>query len=366
MAADDSHPLPESNQQSSRAGASDSPSSTTVVSTAIVPRGQKFEATYDPNEGGPTGVFDLNDFKASMGPRNCVVSGREKAAIPPNAQFHRCDLRGDFKEINFKEVVFELCDFRGSVWSRVKFSKCHFRQCNFSYVTFNSCLFFDCRFSNNTASAEYFETAQTTIPATAFLDGLTPNTKHYPNNTKDEKDFIEYQIYRHRKTSAKLARIIHASTDKCPDPDIFSEAHKEVVLRSLNAKLEESRWSGDKKAYWLSSLVRSIPICVDIAVTWVSSLLTDWGRSIIRPLCFFATLVVIFSCFYHSMQWTSAIHATSWPQAVRRAIDISLVAGYTRHSSGTEAFEWIAFVNASLGIYWYTLIVPAIIKRVMR
>jgi hypothetical protein len=114
----------------------------------------------------------------------------------------------------------------------------------------------------------------------------------------------------------------------------------------------------------------STPARLERRIVTTSGWLTQWGRSLLRAFGFFAIVVVLFASLYAGLGWAQADERPSPPFAAHlvQALNITLVAGYTAHfdSSAPWLQQLASLINVALGIYWYSLIVPVLSRRVLR
>jgi hypothetical protein len=393
-------------------------------------RGNWWEATYtdDPSQV-PIVKLDLGAARKKEDEPNSgfsksfsrqIVAGNDNEIKKISSYtFEQCDFTQRYEKLNFEDCTFSGCRFdTNSIFVSAKFSNCKFRDCHFGYVTFQGCKFNNCEFSRNTAAADYLILERTSINASKFLDGLTTNLKHV-----HEKERIEYQQYKLAKSLAKIAQTIFVSTKEESDQDLFFEAHKQATLRWTKWKAARKKYKEDGRLvevgtswkqppkhcclwFWTNRVTNNIDYCI----TYISGFFTDWGRSIARPATFFVALVLSFSgIYYYSIgDWcdekahvetatgsgiSKVICAeteqdSSFPNrknyhcreysrtdALIRAVDVSLVAGYTKYSLQSDGssvdshYGWlrlVTFVNMIIGLYWYALIIPVILRRIVR
>ena len=94
-------------------------------------------------------------------------------------------------------------------------------------------------------------------------------------------------------------------------------------------------------------------------------------------MVFFAGLVLVFTLIYASPDLYSLwVHSSPGVQprsattivadAALRALDISLVVGYTSHSTAEGWWPAVQMLNLLGGLYWYSLAIPLIYTRTVR
>lgn len=288
-------------------------------------------------------------------------------------RFEHCDLGLKWRYSSFTDCEFIACRFNGSNLQGVKFSDCSFRNCNFSYCTFEDCQFVSgCTFAGNSASAEQFTLKTTSIPASAFLQELVTNIKYIPDT---EATTPEFQLNKHFKTKLGIAQRIYGATREENDIELFAQAYRELILCTIDWNIERHRYYPKSKHempklrnhflfLWLS-----FPAHFEKPIIRFSGYLSDWGRSVARPLSVFLFLL---TAFYYWYMFTIP-HASLWDlvsarDIFLRSLDVTLVAGYTAHCEPTDNVptRWLTAVNMIAGLYWYSLMVPVLTRRLLR
>ena len=335
-------------------------------------RGNIWEMTYDPAWEGPTTVASLATLDSSSGLVDCKIDGSSGTSVTvrwkvsgPKRVFQRCDFAVTVTDSLISNCEFKLCRFRGSKWDNVKFSNCQFTQCDFSEVSFQRCFFVsDCHFDRNSASAELFRITDTAISAKAFMSGLETNVDY----GGDKK----YQQYRFIRTREKIAKALYSATRNESELDYYFEAYEELSRCSMKQRVETYRYGPDNKTSrrWAAFVLLSLPARTERTIVLFSGWLTEWGRSLLRPFLFFLFTVVCFTLIYIKTdpRCLPAFKMHTVATCAIKAINITLVAGYTAHfdSTASIARQLISEFNLTLGIFWYSLIVPVISKRVLR
>jgi hypothetical protein len=336
-----------------------------------------WEITFDPDDEEPTISVTLSELTGITGweNRKIVGQGQSPSQIKmrekdPQKRFEKCHFALDVSNSSFSNSYFCRCTFEDSTWVNVKFSKCTFEECHFARVFFNRCQFLNsCKSSKITASAELFRVEGTSLSSSSFLGALTTNIEYLPSNTTKE-----YQFYRLRGTKEKLAKLIYESTKSEADIDFYFEAFKELILAMLDAKVEYHRFKPltsrpRKKNPWVFYAL-SFPYRVERGIVKLSGSFSDWGRSIFRPMLFFLIVVIFFSMLYYALAFR--FEPSSLPEQLSKsaiaALNVTLVAGYTAFFNSDQPLLLQACegVNLLLGLFWYSLIVPTVTRKILR
>jgi len=342
-----------------------------------MPRGHYWEITYEPGIVPPREEVDLSTNDKSIGyADSTIVSGLsaptviKRHADDPERTFHKCHFALHIADSRIANWRFYQCTFEGSRWNNVKFSGCVFEECHFSEVWFTGCQFLaTCKFIKITASAELFRIRNTAISASSFLGALTTNLEHLPHNVTKE-----YQLYRLHRTREKLAKLIFDSTKNEPDIDFYFEAYKELTLAMLREKVERNRYKfshskpirNNPVKFFLSSL----PARLELLTVVLSGSFSDWGRSLTRPMLFFLGVVLMFTGVYYGFFYRlgTCPFQDQLAKSSIEALNVTLVAGYTAFFASSESLlrQCVETVNLLLGLFWYSLIVPTITRKILR
>ena len=269
-----------------------------------MPRGNFWEATFDPDWGGPTDTAYLTNLAGSSGlvMRRVVsdvgeaasVTWRRRDQIPRH--FQKCDFQLEVEHSSISDCTFTDCRFKGSTWRDVKFSNCTFRGCDFSGMTLVRCQFMsDCSFAKNSASAELFRIDETAISASAFISGLQTNLDYLPNGVT-----AEYQLARFVGTKHKIAKAIYGATRNEANLEYFYEAYEQLVRCTLAHRVERYRFGqqpGERTPQW-QFVVRSLPVRLEGWIVRLSGWFSDWGRSLVKACVFFLAVVLVFGAFH--------------------------------------------------------------------
>jgi uncharacterized protein YjbI with pentapeptide repeats len=335
--------------------------------TKLSPRGRYWEVTY--KKTSP--AFDpwkltktiLDEEKAS-GKDNVEVS-TEAGTRGVNLKakhFETCDFNHfTLDDSSFYKCTFVNCLFDKSNFNHVKFSKCHFETCHFLNVKFQNCQFLDCEFENISASAEQVYFISSSLLASKFVDALSTNLSALPDNTT-----ASYQQYRLLKTKAKIAgRILIGLRDE-PEPNILGDANRTFEISLQNRQIAAARWIDDGQKLvdqnnWNQFVM--VPFRrAELEVMRFAGFFTDWGSSPVKSGWF---LLGAFGLFW-AVYWL--VLGQNLRDAALRALDCTFVFGYGNYQRGSkiQAIDWVMFVNALVGLWWYGLFVPALTKRIFR
>lgn len=336
-----------------------------------MPRGNFWEATYDPEWDGPAVVASLTGDGIS-GLAERVVRDDTPVTVKwkrggIERHFQKCDFRVDVRASLISNCTFTLCRFRDSAWRDVKFSNCSFKRCDFSGITLERCHFVsDCTFDGNSASGELFRIEETAISASAFLRGLRTNLTHLPPDLPKA-----YQESRFVRTKQKIAKAIFSATLNEAELEFYYEANEQLARASLDLAVERLRFEEGTatrtRRPWFK--VRSVPARLERRILLASGWLTNWGRSVTRSCVFLGVLVAAYAVFYAILAaGTNSSWATNIRNGLLEALNVSLVAGYTAYydHNADPLKRMLLTSNLIFGLYWYSLVIPVVSRRTLR
>ncbi len=341
-----------------------------------MPRGNFWEATFDPSWDGPAEKASLTGLDGSSGLVKRLIVAADGNSVSVKwtrrdktpRRFQECDFQLSVENALMSDCTFSRCRFKGSIWQEVKFSNCTFEACDFSGVTLRRCYFVsDCRFSNNSASAALFRVEDTAVSASAFISGLRTNVQNLPAGIT-----AEYQQSRFVGTKQKIAKVLYSATRNEADLEYFYQAYEQLVRCTLDQGVEQHRFRGetrDRNSPWEFAR-HSFSARVERWIVCRSGWLTNWGRSVFRACLFLVAVVAGFAGLYTAVGHHGGTGGvlTIFGSSVLEAVNVTLVAGYTAYYREAAPLLgrvlWV--VNLALGLFWYSLIIPVLSRRILR
>jgi len=333
-----------------------------IADTAV---GSRADAGGTP--GVDKGLSDLKDFESELkentGKRAHRILGEASTVNLKDLKFVECEFNHFcIEKGSFSRTSFENCRFVSATFRDVKFSDCQFEKCHFLHARFYGCKFIRCKFVKNSASAEHLIFEKTSISSKAFLEALVTNVESLPDTfTKD------HQEHRHLKDVAQIARLLRASNDYDSDIDLFYDSHREFHLRNLRWRVVDSWYQTKKDPTGKRLRYRDVKFWVylqnsaDLRIVQASGLMTDWGRSPSRSLLPLVLAVVGFALLYNRC------FDLPWDKSLEFATTGTLVFGYSVCvDNATGALRVVVAVSAAIGLFWYSLVLPVFISRVIR
>jgi hypothetical protein len=349
------------------------------------PWGNFWEATYDSTSPNWR-TWQLLDTDGAFeeGTKACPrrdyskILGSAKAANVVRCSFIVCEFNHfSIEKGSFTAATFERCRFVSATFTDVKFSGCTFSKCHFLHARFIRCRFIDCTFDAISASSEHVVFQETSIPASAFLSALSVNLRALPPQYT-----AGYQEHRHIKSAARIANLLHFSNSYHADIELYYDAFREFQMRDLDwrrADAEYEQTQNEQKQFILkrrgfASRLRALRYSADKGIVRISGWATDWGRSPTVCVLTLFVVVLIFSIAHFVHAFLSAVDAKDWTTyaevltALDRSLSTTLVYGYSVHAQASDpAPERILLgVNAVVGLFWYSLVIPVLIGRTLR
>ena len=298
--------------------------------------------------------FDGN-FEGTVGPADRIVRGLTESDIREKS-FVRCDMTGDFRRVKFRGCQFEECLFDNATVGESTFWNCRFSRCHFEQVAFVDSRFEESEFISISVSANYLRFDRVEVDAERFVDAIMANAE------PGEEDYSAYRLH---GTRLEVARQLLSATRDAADENVFYKAQRVFLLRRLAARRAELKWAARDLSFLkrVPSILKRGVCQVEELLTLSSGLLTNWGGSVGRPLAFIGVVTAAFFVIY----WTGLpINERTAPSAFMRAVDISLVAGYSKYSTASDWINYASTFHLALGVYWYALIAGVLAHRVLR
>ncbi|MEZ7010942.1 hypothetical protein ACB042_15765 [Aeromonas sp. S13(2024)] len=301
------------------------------------------------------------------------------------AFFDECDIHGNNKgmKITFEGCRFERVFFGYSELNDVNFESCIFINCSFSLTRFHRCSFdTHCTFQNISISGG----------RTIFIDSIiTPskllnNTFKYATEDyckKHSYDFQE-QKYRMNLSIAKLARTLLTSVSTAGDDDDYYDAIKslftsriterkskrlfiarqyELQINKNNSRLKNSLLRIKSAYYSYTSPLYNL----ESLFMRLFGFINGWGGSFIRCIVFGFSILATYSVvyFFKNTVGESGEFINGALEAIVKSIDITFVAGYTKHSTADDGLtlQLIHISNMLLGLSWYAVSIPTIVNK---
>ena len=328
-------------------------------------RGNYWEVIYDAEGVDPTEIAEIESIRGTNGLHHKILRGtksniKRRASERP-LTFSNCTIKVAIDNSQITNCTFTRCLFNETTFTNVKFSNCHFKECHFRISLFDQCYFIDnCSFIHNSASAELFRLRGTALAASNFIGNLVTNVQNLPATASKD-----YQLFRFSETRQKIAYMLFESVRSEPNTRYIDEAFKEYICADLRFRIDEFRYVNrdpakprSPRSFWWFSLPLRVERQIVLAVAWLS----DWGRNYIRPLAFFCATILIFSIIYYKLS------DRNFEIAFIKACNITLVAGYTAYYGAQQSglLKMIETINLSVGLLWYSLLIPLISRRIQR
>ncbi|HHQ4761387.1 TPA: pentapeptide repeat-containing protein [Aeromonas veronii] len=312
-------------------------------------------------------------------------SGVKERVKIEGAFFDECDIQGNNggMKITFKNCKFEKVYFGYSKVNDVNFENCTFINCSFSLTHFYRCSFdAHCVFQNISISG-----GRTTFRDCIIIPStLLNNTFKYATEGYCSKYSLDYQeqSYRMNLSIAKLARTLLTSVATAGDDDHYYDAVKSLFtsriterkakrifmarqyelqvnsnnknLKNLFLRIKSAYYSYTSPLYQLESFFMRL-----------FGFINGWGGSFIRCIVFGFLILATYSIVYFFKSTVEPAEGLMHEalKAIAKSIDITFVAGYTKHSTVGDdlTLQLIHISNMLLGLSWYAVSIPTIVNK---
>lgn len=333
-------------------------------------RGKFWEITYRKNGWSPV-VVEFNPrerldtvtglVSTKITAKKCDLneSGALSGCHLKNRDFVSCDFRLSLYRSSFENCTFRDCDFSQHTWTEVSFTNCTFERCNFVLWTFDSCSFLNtCKFAEITFAHHKVNLQNTAISASSFLAAIVTNVENLPPDVDKE-----YQEHRLVGSKLGIAVAIYQSTKDVANLEYYFEAYKELRLATLRKNVEFAQYPISTARFArFRALIASLGPRLELLLAEVTGGLTNWGQSVVLPLEFALWVFLFFIVIYGLFADTSLVGA------IQQSFNITIVAGYTFHLDADDAWhlKMLKAINLIFGLFWYSLLIPTVVRRVLR
>jgi hypothetical protein len=334
-----------------------------------------WEPFYDPDERNPFPVHPWN-FDHNGAPTHVTFTADGLTAALKDGRsprfdklrFVKCDFLGSFdvspRDIVFKNCIFEECDFGLSIWKRAKFTSCSLHRVSMTQSTWRECDFRACTWDQIAISGN-----ETIWDATTITNPGTFIRAAYTNLDDGvlakRHTTAQYQKMRLESTKATVARALSRMFSNYGDERAFYDALKCSSNQSTRARIFEALYdlrAGTFKTRCKAAL--SLPLnLLDWLILNGAGIVNAWGRSIVRPALIGLAIVVLFGLAYYATD-----PSINWANALIKATEITLLIGYTNHSSPSLPVgkHELVLVNMIAGLLWYVVFIPTLVNRISR
>lgn len=278
--------------------------------------------------------------------------------------FSECDFIGEttVTRLTFKAFFFEKVYFGYTRFSNTKFQNCTFSHSSFSMAYFENCQFIDCKFIDISFSGNETLFINSQVDSDRMIKAGYTNLDKAVLESKGTTP--EYQISRFEKTKAKFSKMLLNSLSNNTDDDLYYTAVKTHLLsraRSRIAKYEYDRnHLSPTKWKKITSYFKVKAAKIELYILIISGFINNWGNGLLRSIMFGIGIILLFSAYYWLEFGTSIIGAFI------KSIDITLLAGYTKHvTKDTPTLaQCIMLSNMIFGLWWYAIVIPTLINRI--
>lgn len=343
----------------------------------------RYRATYD--KAYPTEQESYkqrsNDFQTT----DKIVVFDCKRVTFRSGRFTRCN----FFSQPVQDVTFHECHFKDS-WltprfSDVSFTHCIFERVDFMRAKFENCTFRHCTFLECSAWKVSFRA--TSIHAGDFLRGVKFLKSNYSDKNaqemlKQESRFVTTRV-------AIASQLLHAAEDVSKNSELFDTAlyeyrkienHYQYYLLTTKEELDSLRkFCTSRKHYWIL-----------VAANWAKFFFeysflktTAGGTSLLRlTLISMGLVFIVYPVVFETMainhhgenlpdlfrdetgSWSTLnLSFATWWEKSLASIELLLAFGFTSFQARDLYSHSVLVLQAMIGIAWYALLVPVLLRR---
>jgi hypothetical protein len=274
--------------------------------------------------------------------------------------FRRCHFINCFLGTNtYKDVRFENCTF-----TRCDFMNARFIYCHFENVKFEICSAMNCYFENSEINAKHF-----------FQSLIFPNQDH--NLFKTEKKYYSRQhIYSNYNLAKSLHRSnCHVGSSSLVDISLFELKKFEVKYLYDSFKHSNNNFECTEDSF-IKSLKLRTPLFLNFLGRRLNLILTKGGTSIMRLILVALLCVLIFNFFFFNSGISNSFFNTAehvsenklfrYINWVPKTISIFLGYGFGAFKGSTATEVNILILCTAIGIFWYALLIPIVLRKVYK
>lgn len=312
------------------------------------------------------------DFQHNGGPKHMTLCAEQldgSSTKFDKITFENCDFSGEFdfspREIVFKNCIFDRCDFGLSTWIGAKFRDCSFVLSSFTQTKWRACEFRSCKWDRIGISGNETEFLNTLITnPEEFISSAYTNTDYKALSSAKTTKF--YQRMRLEVTKSTVARGLSRDYQAFGDEKTFYNSVKVSTIQSIKAKIFECLFEatqGKSLSQRALGFVGLPMAASEWLILQLIGFVNAWGASVARPSLIGALIVLSFASLYYWLGMPS-----DYGGALIKSIEVTLLIGYTNHSSGaiSACNHYLVLLNMIVGLLWYVVIIPTLVNRVSR
>lgn len=297
--------------------------------------------------------------------------------------FTECNFhnKGGTTNATIDRITFERCDFiknfmGSTLYLRVEFKHCKFSRCDFMNSDFKECLFIDCEFKECTAYRTRF--IETLIDPIEFIKSIQVPRYNLSASSNDEKTLIEREWKRLILFSATQ---LFLSNKAISNSDYTDKSLFELKKAETNVLKDKILYGNNiesaKKQSFLNIISNNKKDILYYFFNWLNLSLTNGGTSLNKLMMILLIIVPVigFTIGFLNIQY----HETTiqYPDTtftynnfkmfldnIPHALGIFLGLEYSEYSASCSNEYWILLAFTLLGLIWYALLLPVLIRKI--
>jgi uncharacterized protein YjbI with pentapeptide repeats len=286
-----------------------------------------------------------------------------------NIVFRECNFhdkkgqgQAEIKRLSFRNCVFKRSIMGTCEYVKVRFIRCQFERCDFSDAEFVQCVFDDCEFIGCTGERVSFD--RTEIDPATFLAGYNFPAENYSGAADEQKQQHEREW---QESRYRIAGQLFRSNNEAFDTSFADAALRELKDARLKHRLYKAKNSAHPRLHLLALSLEKLNLFLTRGGTSISRLLACATAAILLiPFWLNFTQIEMYGkkMQLRTEDLSSFLH--DYIFAIPASGGLFLGFGYGFFGSTSILGAWSLLAISTLGITWYALIVPVLIRKVYR
>lgn len=249
-----------------------------------------------------------------------------------------------------------------TIYKGVRFSECYFERCDFQHAHFIDCSFSNCTFQNCSGFGIKFD--RTEIPPREFLSSYA-----WPQANFSEASTDTRHVWKKRWLEIRLeiARQLFRSANECHRTEYSDDSLRLLKESELALRKHEASEKGELLSY-LANIRTALNLFLTKGGTSLSRLLGGAGITI------FVLLPLVFQFLLPGIEFMDQAVSASVDDYTLSHYGYALVAaavtflafGFTSWSFTGLGSTLVIGIVSVIGLIWYALAIPVLVRRVYR
>lgn len=252
------------------------------------------------------------------------------------------------QDMTFRDCSFTSCFMSACHFKNVRFDNCSFTNTDFFNSIFESCTFKNCIFRNCLARYTRFE--RTSISAKSFFSGLRFPKERYVGD--ESRNLLDSHNLKFLENRIELAQHIYRS-----NADLSAERYTDEALYFLK-KFELCSGFSNARIWNYPALV----------FEGLGILITKGGTSLPRLLVSGVLFLVLFTHWLKNSTVEYLIGGNKGLAELSFSKSLSVFLGFGFTNCKLNSFSDLVLVVfcATTGIFWYSLLIPVLFRKIYR